>query len=599
MITLSTHTLLEWQKRLALILVISVPLLISPATYDSYLLPKFAWVTIAAAIWLWMLAVQSSWKHCHRSAIDLPLAMMGTVFTVSVAVDYVSPIQIKALVVCGAFITLFYGFKYLWSRGLSEESICLTLLITAVMLSVYTLAQDYGWDFVPKSGGVRDWRAKVVATLGNPNFLGGYLGISLPLLIAYALRKNIPFWKYILISLSLFLVVACMTVTFCVGVTVGLIIASIAGLLMMALTRTLPAFCWFRGILLFILLVCANLWYTIDNPYNSHGGSLFLEAKSSPQWASGMGARNFIWQTTRIMIGENPTTGIGFGNYLTKSTHYQGINYQRYGTAHDRDYVMAVDQPHFQLLETASECGPLGVFALYWVFCIFLKLAFHKLRCGQNKWFAWGTFLGVMTAVGHSFSSFPFHLPASSMAIVLLASWMAAKPVLHHGTNFLVSAWKLILVSLFSLITIIFACLHVVSDVFLRAGFESESVTSIAQLQRSIAYNPHQFQNHFLLANRYTQLGWYDQAIVEYHASLQYQKDLKAHEYMARIYAIQQKWEAAIEQQKRVIELNPVFPGHYRDLITYLKQAGQEEEIPALEEKARMLEEEIKIKYAK
>ena len=61
-----------------------------------------------------------------------------------------------------------------------------------------------------------------------------------------------------------------------------------------------------------------------------------------------------------FMINENPLTGIGFGNYLSKHLHYQGINYELQGRPHDRDYVIPVDQPHFQILETASETGPWG-----------------------------------------------------------------------------------------------------------------------------------------------------------------------------------------------------------------------------------------------
>lgn len=629
MVSISSSQLLEWQKRLALVLIVGTPLLISPATYDSYLLPKFAWVTFLAAIWLWMLLIQCSGKWRMQNPIDLPIMGLSIVFIFSVLVDFNSALQIKALVIFGMYITLFYGFRWLWSNGLKVETITQTLLVTAVILSLYGIAQDFGWDFVPKSGGVRDWRAQIISTVGNPNFLGGYLGYCLPLFIAYALRRDNPVWKYALISLSLVCIVACMTVTFCVGVTVGLIIAAITGILMMLITRTIPMFNWARGIILFILLLSANLWYTLDNPYNSHGGSIYLEAKSSPHWASGMGARNFIWKTTRIMIDENPATGIGFGNYLSKSTHYQGINYQRYGTAHDRDYVMAVDQPHFQLLETASECGPLGVFVLFWVFCIWIRAAVPKLNPSSNKhikwqpyfsalvaieptispfnldskrnnkrWFAWGTFLGLITAIGHTFSSFPFHLPASSLLIVIFASWFFAKSTSPIQTQFTVPIWKLITTSLISFTIIIFAILHVLSDMYLRAGVESNGVTSIANLQQAIRLNPHQHIPHFMLANRYIQLGWYDQALEEFQHALRYQEDLKSYEYMARIHSIQQNWDKAIATQKRVIELNPVFPGHYRDLIKYMQQAEQTEGIELLEEKAKQLDEESAIKYS-
>ncbi len=630
-----TNQFYQWETRLALVLIVSTPLLISTATYDSFLLPKFVGMTVLASLWLWMHSMQTTLLNRMPSALDKPFLAMGMVFAASVLINFTSALQIEALLICGVFVGLFYAFRSLWSRGLSEEKVALALLVTATILSIYGLFQD-AWaqtgqqDFFPTSGGVRDWRARVIATLGNPNFLGGYLGVSLPVLIAYALRRELAVWQYGLCAIALMLIVACMTVTFCVGVTVGLIIAVITGILMMLWTRSVPTFSWVRGMVLFLLLMSANLWYTLDNPYNTHGTSLFLEAKSSPHWASGMGARNFNWRTSLIMMEENPLTGIGFGNYLTKHIHYQGINYQNFGTAHDRDYVIPVDQPHFQLLETATECGPLGVFAICWVFCAWWKAAYKRLKPNhkqkitwqsflsavaaighpvsvfpiqkiqsQKNWFAWGAFLGVITAVGHSFSSFPFHLPATSLEVVVLASWFAAKPTQIQPKTVSVPVWKMSTASVGALIVIYLAGTHYISDVYLRLGNESQGVTSIAYLKQAVQYNPYSYQNHFVLANRYTQMGWYDEALKSYQNALQYQEDLKAHEYMARIHALQEDFENAIEEQKRVIELNPVYPGHYRDLIGYMKQAGVEDGMEKLEAKAQELDEEIQEKYGR
>ena len=115
------------------------------------------------------------------------------------AVHYSTPLQIRAFFHLAVFIGLFYGFRRFWSYYGSTETTARLIAYIAIIISLYGFLQDYGFDFAVKSGGVRDWRANVVATLGNPNFLAGYLGISLPPIIAYGLRKNAS-WRAFLLT---------------------------------------------------------------------------------------------------------------------------------------------------------------------------------------------------------------------------------------------------------------------------------------------------------------------------------------------------------------------------------------------------------------
>ena len=367
--TLSTLQRIE--KFLGYGIVLSTPFVISPVTVDSYLMPKYVWLALWSALWLFLIFIQTDFKAWRPAAVDYPLAALLLVSLVSILIDFQSALQLRAFLHLAMFIGLFYAYRRFWGTFGSPAVAVGILMLVCSLLSLYGILQDYGYDFIGKSGGVRDWRAQVVATIGNPNFLSGFLLICLPVILAFGLRKETSPLQFLLTALTGFIITLCHTLTFCVGSTIG-----ISGTILVLLITTV-ALCkrWsFSLSRLMILLACiaaAAGWYLADNPYNSHGCSLYSEACSHRNGGQEP-ARQFNWRTTRVMINENPLTGIGFGNYLSKHLHYQGINYELQGRPHDRDYVIPVDQPHFQILKPPRRPDP-GVLVILWLFIAWNK----------------------------------------------------------------------------------------------------------------------------------------------------------------------------------------------------------------------------------
>jgi tetratricopeptide (TPR) repeat protein len=120
----------------------------------------------------------------------------------------------------------------------------------------------------------------------------------------------------------------------------------------------------------------------------------------------------------------------------------------------------------------------------------------------------------------------------------------------------------------------------------MRKGIESGGLTSIYHLENSRWFYPYSHQNNFHLGIRYAEQGWNQKAIESFNRALIYQEDIHPHKWLSYIYQRTGQFEKAIEETRRIIEINPVFPGHYRDLITLLKKTGQTDEISILEEKA-------------
>ncbi len=583
----------KWEFFLAYSLIAFTPFMISIKTYDSFLLPKTVWLLFATALWLLLAAYQPGQRNLFRTALNKPLAALFLVSFLSILVQYHSPLQYRALLNQAMFIALFFGFYRFWRLGASPVRVAQVVMIVTCLLSIYGLLQDYGIDFTTTSGGVRDWRAKVIATLGNPNFLAGYLAIALPVVIAYALRLETRFLGFTASCLTVLLIAACHTVTFCVGAAIGLIgalIATLSGAICLQGRIRLPIA---RTLILVALAVLAIGWYMLENPYNSHGRSLYRQAWESSHWWSGMGARQFNWKTTRIMIDENPLTGIGFGNYLSLHQHYQGLNYKRQWHAHDRDYVVSVDQPHFQLLETAAETGPLGVLALGWLAMAWMKAAGRTLRRSNDTWFAWGCYAGVWEAIVHSFSSFPFHLPANTLLVIVWASYLASVPGSPQYSR-IPSAWHIKAGATLSAFLLAFtAFLLFTGNQYLRKGFESDALDSIYYLDRARACDPWSHETYFLLGQQYANQGWNRQALEAFQKALRLQEDIQVRKELVRIYQRMGNREAAIRELERIIEINPVYPGHYRDLIAYLGDSADPEQIAKLNSLAESLEKQM------
>ena len=585
----------RWESLIALLIAGTTPLVITPITADSYILPKIVWLSFLTAAWLILIAFQPSNGKRRACAVDWPVAALLAVSAATALIQYRTPLQFSALLHLALYITLFYCYLRYWSLGGSVFPIIHVLMASSCLIALYGILQDYGIDFTLSTGGVRDWRSKVISTLGNPNFLAGYLTIGLPLFIAYGLRKKAKWFHILAAAVAVLLVVACHAVTFSVGAATGLAGTAVIGLILSLLVFRRVRLPLGRTLLFLLIAASAAGWYLLDNPYNSHGRSLYKEAWESPQWWSGMGARQFIWQTTRIMIEEKPVMGIGFGNYLTVHEHYQGLNYSRQWHAHDRDYVIPVDQPHFQLLETAAECGPLGVLTRGWLAAAWLIAVIRRLKSDpENRWFVWGILLGVCVAVIHSFSSFPFHLPASSLLVAIVASYPISTPKREPSSPLPRPVWQKFVFVLFAILLCVTAFKQFAGNRYLRLGGETQGFQSLYNLERSRQFDPHSNLVHYQLSYHYLSQGWNGKAVESLWQAIHYQEDIHSHKLLARIYLQQNNLPEAIASLERIVELNPIFPGHYRELVEILKKAGRTDRIPELESKAAELEAQLK-----
>ncbi len=573
------ETKLRPMRCLVIAISVAVPLFISPISFDSYLLPKrvlFQILTLALA-GLW---IGSSFRVgvSRRDPLWVPRGLFLGWCLVSIVFGFHSLRQLRDFGGLLLAVVFWAISRNLWHNPRDRLNLVAWLHLPAFLIALYAVFQDFGIDIVHPTGGVNDWRARIVSTMGNPNFVAGYLAILFPALVARACHPRSSrkwFWAVGVPVVSL--CVAVFVVTFCVGAFIALVLALITCFFFPSVLRRFYELRKGRVAVLGAIGCAILAFYCTDNPYNGREGSVLDQAQASPQWRTGFAARQFNWRTTRLMIEEHPITGIGFANFQASSMTYQGRNYARQDREHGSAIVKLVDQPHHQLLETAAETGIPGVFFLLWLFVAIIRAALRAIRSRntEDSCLLAAAFLGFLTAAYHSLSSFPFHLPASTLATLVWLSILLPgrdeEPEVVHQRSFRPAY----LIVLLAVLAIPFLLVYI-SNVYLRKGYEAGEY-GVYDLQTAVALDPLDYMNYHMLGRAYHARGDLERAANAYLNALRLQDDFATHLALRDVFAELGAMEILIEQQKELIRLNPGYIPYREQLMKMYEARGMEE----------------------
>ena len=107
----------------------------------------------------------------------------------------------------GLFAIIVYIYLYIVANRnyIFSEKPVKFLLFSATIIAVYGVFQYFGFDPVPRDLERINWSKRAFATMGNPDFLGSYLVLILPISVFayFYARKNIYLLTSGLIYLSL------------------------------------------------------------------------------------------------------------------------------------------------------------------------------------------------------------------------------------------------------------------------------------------------------------------------------------------------------------------------------------------------------------
>jgi len=151
-------------------------------------------------------------------------------------------------------------------------------------------------------------------------------------------------------------------------------------------------------------------------------------------WARKSGAiRAWDWWVGYEMWKDFPFFGIGLGGYKIYFVPYKP---KFLATPRGASYAFPfprADQAHNEYVQVAAELGTLGFLVVVGGLVLLAYLGFRRLgglRDPQKKWELLVLGGGLITALVHAAPTFPFHLPASSLAFVAILG-LAMSP--HYG----------------------------------------------------------------------------------------------------------------------------------------------------------------------
>jgi len=266
----------------------------------------------------------------------------------------------------------------------------------------------------------------------------------------------------------------------------------------------------------------ADGWAGFDDLFLRRVGR--LEAWLRQSWERNSGAvRSWDWWVGWEMFADHPLTGVGLGNYKLDFLPYKAefLATPR-GEAYDF-YIARAAQAHNEYVQVLAELGVLGVLALASFLAVLAVTLWKRLRSNDEAnrldllFFA----CGIAAFLIHGLVSFPAHLPASSLVLILVGG-LAFSRVYGESGQFSVNltGWRLkgalVGVALIGLVVSVVAGRDLSANLLMSKGIEQAQLGNNygaeSLLERSIEldFAPRQTYNHLAMVQ--IERGAYEEA---------------------------------------------------------------------------------------
>lgn len=275
-----------------------------------------------------------------------------------------------------AFIA--YCFAYLIARNAKdiEKHFFRIISATSVVIAIYAILQFYQMDPVPKELYALEWVGIAFATMGNPNFLGSYLVLSIPMPIYlyFYKGKKIGLLAYAILFLALL-------TTRTRGAWIGAFIALIAFLVLHQIRsgftknqgkKALVVFFTSLGMILLFVLTSGDVF---ASRFLSIFSDFFNIIKEEETAYLGGSSRVYIWGKVIELIRMRPFFGFGLDTlYIAMNMHFRGQIISDFGRYRNWD------KAHNEYLNIGVSSGLLSLFAYLGFLFLVLKKGMKNLK---------------------------------------------------------------------------------------------------------------------------------------------------------------------------------------------------------------------------
>lgn len=360
-------------------IVMTVPLVLTTATDEWFSMPKVVLLRVLTlvVVMAWGMSVIWSGKvRLGRTALDLPLVvylgvnLLGTVHSVAPALSlYGLHFRQDGLITVVNWILIYYlAVTVLQGQGQFRRGLELQAL-AGVTVAVIGILQHFGFPLFgldPYYFG-----ARIYSTVGNPDFLGTYLVLTLPLaggLMLSCSPRARPLWATVVTLLSLTLLFS-----FTRGAWIGGGVAAVAFLVLCfgELRRNKAWVLGVTGVLAFIILANQAGWLEgLRMPSSLREGEGAPAAPTVSRTVGSIGelrsgtaeVRLLMWEGSLDLIRENPILGTGLNGFMPAFGRYAPVEYAR-GEGLER----FPDKAHNVFIGTTVELGLVGLASYLWL----------------------------------------------------------------------------------------------------------------------------------------------------------------------------------------------------------------------------------------
>lgn len=330
-------------NRLTWLLLVIVPLAMFPdGQRFNVAISKFASLGFISLVFLALIIVEKRfslrldlWEN--RFLLGYTLLLIGSTFF---AIDPKLAVIGSEARMDGLITFAFYLVAYSLGRQVRvTEKFYSLIAISTAIISVYACLQFFKIDPPFLRLYADSWRGLAFSTMGNPNFLGSYLTLVLPLAIYFYLMRG-KWWGLPFYALTYFALMATRTRGTWIGAAVGFIIMGI-----LAFKHTANAKRTLRRLV--ILAVVSILLFALfilltDEAMINKLLKMFTDLEliiTKPEEADTAGTNRFyIWQRCVELIRQRPVFGFGVENMsLAMHMNFRDMIVQDFGTYRNWD----------------------------------------------------------------------------------------------------------------------------------------------------------------------------------------------------------------------------------------------------------------------
>jgi len=520
--------------------VFAIPLFFFPGlTEYGYGKTMFALVAVSILLFLWAL---SAWQKDPQKGEWRPrIPWMTLPFLLFVVASLLSLLAAPngRVVVQSLVLSVYFFLIVLLVVNAVRERRDVTLLLgsltlSAFFVSLYGLLQYLGVLQGGDPGGVNT----IISTLGNKNFLGGFLGYLLVPSFVLLVRLRSRVLRAVALALIAFNFGTLMLVNQ-MAPMLGLIAAAVFLLIGLILFRPVEPIRRNRAWLLALLAALA-LTFLIEAPSGPLNSVVGLSQDSvtpreTQSWIARMWIRNsgrareLDWWIGWEMLKAQPIAGIGLGNYKISFLEYKAIFLDTpRGAAYLDVKIPRAAQAHSDFVQVAAELGGLGILAVLSFIGVLVTTVWLRLRRNADEADRLDILLftaGIVVFLVHALVDFPAHLPTSMLVVLLLLGLIHApvygeKGVLRARVGKRAHGVLTVALAVVGVTVSVFAMTDLAANVLMGRGLQQLQFGNVEEaretLERSIALDFAPRQTYYYLATALVRLGDQEGALENY-----------------------------------------------------------------------------------